>query len=130
MRLLAAALLAVTSLDAADLLVAAASDLAEGLLNNVERPPVTARDNGRVLYEGRALPHFNEVDECAGLDALATNRVWTELGFDPETTVRFAQATSALNATGLGSQAGVTSFERTLEFMKHTRTRAKAGVAA
>jgi sugar/nucleoside kinase (ribokinase family) len=51
-------------------------------------------------------------------------------GFDPETTVRFAQATSALNATGLGSQAGVTSFEHTLEFMKHTRTRAKAGVAA
>ncbi len=23
------------------------------------------------------LPHFNEVDECAGLDALVTNRVWT-----------------------------------------------------
>jgi len=67
--------------------LAPASDLAEGLLNNVERPPVTARDNGRVLYEGRALPHFNEVDECAGLDALATNRVWTELGFDPETTL-------------------------------------------
>jgi hypothetical protein len=39
------------------------------------------------LYEGRALPHFNEVDECAGLDALVTNRVWTELGFDPETTL-------------------------------------------
>ena len=51
-------------------------------------------------------------------------------GFDPETTVRFAQATSALNATGLGSQAGVTSFEHTLEFMKDTRARAKAGVAA
>jgi sugar/nucleoside kinase (ribokinase family) len=51
-------------------------------------------------------------------------------GFDPETTVRFAQATSALNATGLGSQAGVQSFEHTLDFMKYTRTRAKAGVAA
>jgi len=67
--------------------LAPASDLAEGMLNNVERPPVTARGNGRVLYEGRALPHFNEVDECAGLDALATNRVWTALGFDPETTL-------------------------------------------
>ncbi len=64
-----------------------ASDLVEGLLNNVERPPVTARDNGRVLYEGQALPHFNEVDECAGLDALITNRLWTALGFDPETTL-------------------------------------------
>ncbi len=27
------------------------------------------------------------MDECAGLDALVTNRVWTELGFDPETTL-------------------------------------------
>src|SRR5436190_5886083 len=64
-----------------------ASDLAEGLLNNVDRPPVTAASNGRVLYEGRALPHFNEVDECSGLDALVTNRIWTALGFDPETTL-------------------------------------------
>ncbi len=44
-------------------------------------------------------------------------------GFSPEDTVRFAQATSALNATGLGSQAGVTSFEHTLNFMKTTKTR-------
>jgi sugar/nucleoside kinase (ribokinase family) len=39
-------------------------------------------------------------------------------GFDTETTVRFAQATAALNATGLGSQAGVVDFEHTLDFMK------------
>ncbi|MGB3140373.1 MAG: sugar kinase [Aestuariivirga sp.] len=45
-------------------------------------------------------------------------------GFNPETTVRFAQATSALNATGLGSQAGVESFEHTLNFMKTTKVRA------
>jgi hypothetical protein len=64
-----------------------ASDLAEGLLNNVDRPPVTSRDGGRVLYEGKALPCFNEVDECAGLDALITNRIWTKMGFDPETTL-------------------------------------------
>ena len=64
-----------------------ASDLAEGLLNNTDRPPVTARGNGRVLYEGRPLPHFNEVDECAGLDALITNRVWSRLGYAPETTL-------------------------------------------
>ena len=43
---------------------------------------------------------------------------------DPETAVRFAQATSALNATGLGSQAGVESFEHTWNFMKNTPTRA------
>ena len=64
-----------------------ASDLAEGLLNNVDRPPVTSRDGSRTLYEGKALPHFNEVDECAGLDALITNRIWTGMGFEPETTL-------------------------------------------
>jgi sugar/nucleoside kinase (ribokinase family) len=44
-------------------------------------------------------------------------------GMDPETSVRFAQATSALNATGLGSQAGVKSFKHTWDFMKKTTTR-------
>jgi len=67
--------------------LAPASDLAEGLLNNVDRPPVRARGNGRVLYENDALPHFNEVDECAGLDALVTNRIWKALGYPPETTL-------------------------------------------
>jgi hypothetical protein len=64
-----------------------ASDLAEGLLNNTDRPPVRARGNGRILYDGKPLPHFNEADECAGLDALITNRVWTLLGLPPETTL-------------------------------------------
>lgn len=64
-----------------------ASDLVEGLLNNVNRPPVTHEETGEVLYEGEAMPHFNEVDECAGLDALVTNRVWTTLGLEPETTL-------------------------------------------
>jgi hypothetical protein len=67
--------------------LAPASDLAEGLLNNVDRPPVRAAGNGHNLYDGDALPHFNEVDECAGLDALVTNRVWKQLGFSPETTL-------------------------------------------
>ncbi|MGH2535246.1 MAG: fucose isomerase [Thermomicrobiales bacterium] len=67
--------------------LAPASDLVEGLLNNVDRPPVRHAETGRVLYEGQALPHFNEVDECAGLDALVTNRIWTAMGFDPETTL-------------------------------------------
>ncbi|HTT61165.1 MAG TPA: hypothetical protein VMG35_04965 [Bryobacteraceae bacterium] len=67
--------------------LAPASDLAEGMLNNVDRPPVRARGNGRVLREHDALPHFNEVDECAGLDALVTNRVWKALGYPPETTL-------------------------------------------
>jgi len=65
----------------------AASDLVEGLLNNVERPPVKAEHNSHELYAGKALPHFNEVDECAGIDALITNGLWKKLGFAPETTL-------------------------------------------
>jgi hypothetical protein len=64
-----------------------ASDLAEGLLNNVERPPVFDENGGRELYAGDALPHFNEVDECAGLDCLITYRLWRHLGIPPENTL-------------------------------------------
>src|ERR1019366_6669920 len=64
-----------------------ASDLAEGLLNNVDRPPVTCPKSRRVLFAGEAIPHFNEVDECAGLDGLVTYRLWRELGFAPENTL-------------------------------------------
>lgn len=63
-----------------------ASDLVEGLLNNTYRPPVYAED-GRELYAGKALPHFNEVDECAGIDALITYRLWNELGMSGENTL-------------------------------------------
>ncbi|WP_420236756.1 fucose isomerase [Telmatobacter bradus] len=63
-----------------------ASDLVEGLLNNVERPPVFSTD-GRELYAGKPLPHFNEVDECVGVDSIVTNRVWTAMGLDPATTL-------------------------------------------
>ena len=66
--------------------LAPASDLVEGMLNNVDRPPVTSTD-GRVLFPGEAIPHFNEVDECAGLDALVTYRLWRELGWSPENTL-------------------------------------------
>ncbi|WP_432972985.1 fucose isomerase [Dactylosporangium sp. CA-233914] len=64
-----------------------ASDLAEGLLNNADRPPVTSRDGSRVLWEGRPLPHFNEADEGVAVDALVTNRIWTAMGLDPATTL-------------------------------------------
>jgi sugar/nucleoside kinase (ribokinase family) len=44
-------------------------------------------------------------------------------GFSPEDCVRFAQATAALNGTGLGSQAGVVDYESTLKFMKTTKVK-------
>jgi L-fucose isomerase-like protein len=63
-----------------------ASDLTEGLLNNPDRPPV--RDGtGTPLFDGRAIPHFNEVDECAGVDAVITDRIWRDLAIDPSNTL-------------------------------------------
>ncbi len=67
--------------------MAPASDLVEGLLNNVDRPPVFHRITGEELYPGRAVVNFNEVDEGAAVDALITNRIWTKLGLSPETTL-------------------------------------------
>ena len=64
-----------------------ASDLVEGTLNNADRPPVRSRDGRRVLYEGEPLPHFNEVDECAGLDGLMTYRLHKAMGQPVENTL-------------------------------------------
>ena len=67
--------------------MAPASDLAEGLLNNVDRPPVFRRGTIEVLFPESALPHFNEVDEGAGVDILVTNRVWRAMEMDPASTL-------------------------------------------
>ena len=64
-----------------------ASDLVEGTLNNSDRPPVRSRDGKRVLFKGKPVTHFNEVDECAGLDGLMTQRVHDALGQPPENTL-------------------------------------------
>ena len=64
-----------------------ASDLVEGMLNNTDRPPVKSRDGKRILFEGQSLPHFNEVDECSGLDGIITKRVHKALEQPVETTL-------------------------------------------
>ncbi|MDX1682791.1 MAG: fucose isomerase [Phycisphaeraceae bacterium] len=64
-----------------------ASDLVEGTLNNADRPPVKDRDGRRYLYKDEPLPHFNEVDECAGLDGLLTYRIHKALGQPVENTL-------------------------------------------
>jgi L-fucose isomerase-like protein len=64
-----------------------ASDLVEGTLNNSDRPPVRSRNGQRILFEGEPIIHFNEVDECAGLDALITYRVQKAMRQPVETTL-------------------------------------------
>jgi len=63
-----------------------ASDLVEGILNNSDRPPVK-NARGEIIRDGRPMTHFNEVDECAGLDGVFTNRVHTALGQPVENTL-------------------------------------------
>ena len=63
-----------------------ASDLVEGTLNNGDRPPVKDA-RGRIIRPGEPIPHFNEVDECSGLDAIFTKRVHSALGQPVETTL-------------------------------------------
>jgi L-fucose isomerase-like protein len=64
-----------------------ASDLVEGMLNNADRPPVKSRDGKRVLFAGEPVVHFNEVDECAGLDGLMTYRIHKAMGQPVENTL-------------------------------------------
>ncbi|BAM03677.1 fucose isomerase [Phycisphaera mikurensis] len=66
--------------------LAPASDLVEGTLNCSVRPPVERAD-GSVIRGGEAITHFNEADECAGLDGLVTHRVWTAMGMSPDNTL-------------------------------------------
>lgn len=63
-----------------------ASDFTEGLLNNSDRPPAK-NSKGRIIRRGEPLPHFNEVDECAGLDGLMTYRIHKALGQPVENTL-------------------------------------------
>lgn len=51
-----------------------ASDLVEGILNNSLRP-IVKNAQGRVIRRAKPYTHFNEVDECAGLDGIFTQRV-------------------------------------------------------
>jgi hypothetical protein len=91
-----------------------ASDLVEGLLNDRHRPPVTDPSTGAELYAGDALPHFNEVDEAAGLDALVTHRLWSELGLDPATTLhdlRWGERYVGPDRDGTALDAFVWTFE-------------------
>jgi hypothetical protein len=63
-----------------------ASDLVEGILNNGDRPPVK-NAAGKTIRAGQPLTHFNEVDECAGLDGILTQRVHAALGQPVENTL-------------------------------------------
>ena len=87
------------------------SDLAEGLLNNVERPP-SAAVTGPVFSTRVALPRFNEVDEGAAVDSLITNRIWTAMGLDPATTSTTSAGGKIMTGGSCGSSRSLGRFRR------------------
>jgi L-fucose isomerase-like protein len=64
-----------------------ASDLVEGMLNNVDRPDVKSYETKQVVAKGRAIPHFNEGDLGAGVPQVLMNDIYQRKGMAPETTL-------------------------------------------
>jgi hypothetical protein len=87
-----------------------ASDLAEGMLNNADRPTVFEEGTANELYAGGPLPHFNEVDECAGVDAVITNLCWKALDLDPSTTLHDVRWGEHFKGTGSNRDGGIDAF--------------------
>ena len=64
-----------------------ASDLAEGMLNNSERPDVKNPYTGQVINRGQPIVHFNEGDLGSGVPQSIMKEIYRRLGVPPETTL-------------------------------------------
>jgi len=64
-----------------------ASDLAEGMLNNSDRPDIVDPDSGEVVNAGRPIVHFNEGDLGSAIPQVLMNEICTRKGLPPETTL-------------------------------------------
>lgn len=64
-----------------------ASDLAEGMLNNSDRPCVMDPVSGKVIEEGQPIVHFNEGDMGAGVPQVLMHDIYMRKGLPSETTL-------------------------------------------
>lgn len=64
-----------------------ASDLAEGMLNNSERPDVIDPESGQVINPGNPIVHFNEGDIGSGVPQVLMHDIYKRKGMPPETTL-------------------------------------------
>lgn len=64
-----------------------ASDLAEGMLNNSERPDVTDPVTGRIIRQGKPIVHFNEGDIGSGVPQVLMRDIYERKNMPPETTL-------------------------------------------
>ena len=64
-----------------------ASDLAEGMLNNSDRPDIIYPETGEVINGGKPIVHFNEGDLGSGIPQVLMYEILTRKGMPPETTL-------------------------------------------
>ncbi|MBI3118289.1 MAG: fucose isomerase [Candidatus Hydrogenedentes bacterium] len=64
-----------------------ASDLVEGMLNNMDRPPIKDPATKEIVRKGKAIPHFNETDLGAGIPQLLMHDIYEMKGMPTETTL-------------------------------------------
>ena len=64
-----------------------ASDLVEGMLNNVDRPAVKDPESKQIVRKGDCIPHFNEGDMGAGIPQLLMHDIYRRKNLPPETTL-------------------------------------------
>lgn len=64
-----------------------ASDLAEGMLNNSDRPDVIDPDTGKVINKGKPIVHFNEGDMGSGIPQVIMRDIYERKGMPAETTL-------------------------------------------
>jgi len=65
----------------------AATDLVEGMLNNIDRPAVKDPTTKQVVKKGKAIPHFNEGDMGSGVPQLLMHDIYERKGMPTETTL-------------------------------------------
>jgi len=64
-----------------------ASDLAEGMLNNSDRPDVIDPETGAIINEGKPIVHFNEGDIGSGIPQVLMHDIYERKGMPSETTL-------------------------------------------
>jgi L-fucose isomerase-like protein len=64
-----------------------ASDLVEGMLNNVERPSVRSNDSLNVVAKDDCIPHFNEGDLGSAIPQVLMHDIYRRKNMPPETTL-------------------------------------------
>jgi len=64
-----------------------ASDLAEGMLNNSDRPDVYDPATKEIIRQGKPIIHFNEGDVGSGVPQVLMHDIYEMKGMPPETTL-------------------------------------------